>query len=66
MSLDRTLEALLGQAVELGESVGGGDIAQPRRGRTRSGTELFIKSARGMPRGWVEAEACGLEALSRA
>ncbi len=60
------LEQLLGQPVLLGDAVGGGDIAQPRRALARDGTQLFVKSARGMPRGWVAAEAAGLDALAHA
>ncbi|MEE2750761.1 MAG: fructosamine kinase family protein [Myxococcota bacterium] len=64
MSLESALQALLGQAVSMGEAVGGGDIAQPRRAVMADGTEVFVKSARGMPRGWVRAEAMGLERLA--
>ncbi len=60
------LEQLLGQPVLLGDAVGGGDIAQPRHACTEDGTQLFVKSAKGLPRGWVAAEADGLEALSTA
>ncbi len=66
MSLESALEALLGQPVGMCEAVGGGDIAQPRRAVTADGTEVFVKSARGMPRGWVRAEAMGLERLASA
>jgi fructosamine-3-kinase len=60
------LEQLLGQPVLLGDAVGGGDIAQPRRASTEDGTQLFVKSAQGLPRGWVAAEVAGLEALAQA
>ncbi len=60
------LEQLLGQPVLVGDAVGGGDIAQPRRATTADGTQLFVKSAQGLPRGWVAAEAAGLETLAQA
>jgi fructosamine-3-kinase len=60
------LEELLGQPVQLGDAVGGGDIAQPRRACTEDGTQLFVKSAQGLPWGWVAAEAAGLDALAQA
>ena len=66
MSLESALEALLGQPVRMGEAVGGGDIAQPRRAVLADGSEVFVKSARGLPRGWVRAEAMGLERLASA
>ncbi len=64
MSLESALAALLGQPVELGEAVGGGDIAQPKRAVMADGTSVFVKSAKGMPRGWARAEALGLERLA--
>lgn len=66
MSLESALESLVGQPVRIGEAVGGGDIAQPRKATTADGTSLFVKSARGLPRGWSRAEALGLGVLTAA
>jgi len=57
------LSTLMGQGVELGEVVPGGDIAQPRRATLQDGTSVFVKSGDGLPTGMLPAEAKGLALL---
>lgn len=66
MSLDESIEQLLGESVTFQGTVGGGCINSATRGVLANGQQIFVKSNTQSPPGMFTAEAAGLTALGQA